>query len=155
VQEGLVNLEGATLMRLNDEVFDNSLGPASKDFEKVFYNSAMAGSRTRSVILMKHIIDSGYLGNSEIYAIDGLAASGLRARRWLNELPGDYAERLRVTICDLNANSLEWAMMNHKQFPPEHGQGVLTARQGDLRTAVLDQGWHWVDVDPFGSPMPF
>jgi tRNA (guanine26-N2/guanine27-N2)-dimethyltransferase len=24
-----------------------------------------------------------------------------------------------------------------------------------LRTAVLDQGWHWVDVDPFGSPMPF
>lgn len=155
MQEGLVNLEGSTLMRLTDQVLDNSLGPAAKDFEKVFYNSAMAGSRTRSVILMKHIIESGYLGNSEIYAIDGLAASGLRARRWLNELPSDYAERLRVTICDLNANSLEWAMMNHKQFPPEHGQGVLTARQGDLRTAVLDQGWHWVDVDPFGSPMPF
>ena len=155
MNEGLINLEGATVICLTDQVLDNNLGPASKDFEKVFYNSAMAGSRTRSVILMKHIIDSGYLGDSEIYAIDGLAASGLRARRWLNELPSHNAERLRITICDLNENSLDWAMKNHEQYPPNHGKGILKPRQGDLRTAILDQGWHWVDVDPFGSPMPF
>ena len=155
MERGLIHLEGATLIQLTDDIENNSLGPSSKDSEKVFYNPAMAGSRTRSVILMKHIIESGFLGDSEIYAIDGLAASGLRARRWLNELPSNYAERLRATICDLDTNSLDWAMKNHQQFPPNHGQGVLNPRQGDLRTAILDQGWHWVDVDPFGSPMPF
>lgn len=155
LSEGLVHLEGATFLRLADNITNDILGPSSKDFQKVFYNPAMAGSRTRSVILMKNIIDSGFLGDSEIYAIDGLAASGLRARRWLNELPEEYSKRMRVTICDLNENSLNWAMKNHEQFPPSHGEGILTPRQGDLRTAVLDQGWHWVDVDPFGSPMPF
>ncbi len=150
-----IHLEGNTLMQVNDEIATNILGPASKDSEKVFYNSAMEGSRTRSVILMKNIIDSGFLGESEIYAIDGLAASGLRARRWLNELPASLAERLRVTICDLNEESLDSAMKNHLKFPPNHGQGVLIPRQGDLRSAILDQGWHWVDIDPFGSPMPF
>ena len=76
MSEGLVHLEGATFLRLADNITNDSLGPSSKDFQKVFYNPAMAGSRTRSVILMKNIIDSGFLGDSEIYAIDGLAASG-------------------------------------------------------------------------------
>ena len=107
MERGLIHLEGATLIQLTDDIENNSLGPSSKDSEKVFYNPAMAGSRTRSVILMKHIIESGFLGDSEIYAIDGLAASGLRARRWLNELPSNYAERWRATICDLNTNSLD------------------------------------------------
>ena len=62
---------------------------------------------------------------------------------------------MRITICDLNEKSLDWAIKNHLWFPPNHGQGILKQRQGDFRTAVLDQGWHWVDVDPFGSPMPF
>ena len=96
------------------------------------------------------------MGDSEIYAIDGLAASGLRARRWLNELPKKLVNRLRVTICDINENSIRRAMENHQKFPPRNGGiGVLNGKQGDLRSAILDQGWHWVDVDPFGSPMPF
>jgi len=148
-------LEGKTFMYLDPGYFENFSGPSAKKSEKVFYNAAMEGSRTRSVILMKNIIESGFLGEAEIYAIDGLAASGLRARRWLNELPAEIAERLRVTICDLNEESLDLAMKNHLKFPPIHGKGVLTPRKGDLRTAILDQGWHWVDIDPFGSPMPF
>ena len=155
MEKGLIHLEGATLLQLTHKITKDKMGPSSKDSDKVFYNPAMAGSRTRSVILMKNIIDSGFLGDSEIYAIDGLSASGLRARRWLNELPEPLAKRMRVTICDLNENSLDWAMKNHLKFPPNHGQGVLIQRQGDFRTAVLDQGWHWVDVDPFGSPLPF
>jgi len=148
-------LEGKTFMYLDHGYFENFSGPSAKKSEKVFYNAAMEGSRTRSVILMKNIIESGFLGETEIYAIDGLAASGLRARRWLNELPAEIAERLRVTICDLDEESLDLAMKNHLKFPPIHGRGFLTPRKGDLRTAVLDQGWHWVDIDPFGSPMPF
>ena len=98
----MIHLEGATFIQLQSKIENDVIGPSKKDFEKVFYNPAMSGSRTRSVMLMKHIIDSGYLGDSEIYVMDGLAASGLRARRWLNELPEEYANRLRVTICDMN-----------------------------------------------------
>ena len=151
----MIHLEGATLIQLNDNIENDVIGPSTKDYEKVFYNPAMSGSRTRSIILMKHIIESGYLGDSEIYAIDGLAASGLRARRWLNELPEKLVNRLRVTICDMNENSIKRAKENHQRFPPNNEGGILKWRQGDLRSAVLDQGWHWVDVDPFGSPMPF
>ena len=151
----MIHLEGATLIQLSNEIENDVIGPSTKDYEKVFYNPAMSGSRTRSIMLMKHIIESGYLGKSEIYAIDGLAASGLRARRWLNELPKKLVNRLRVTICDMNENSIERAMENHQKFPPKNGGGVLKGKQGDLRSAILDQGWHWVDVDPFGSPMPF
>ena len=152
----MIHLEGATLIQLSNEIENDVIGPSTKDYEKVFYNPAMSGSRTRSIMLMKHIIESGYLGDSEIYAIDGLAASGLRARRWLNELPKKLVNRLRVTICDINENSIRRAMENHQKFPPRNGGiGVLNGKQGDLRSAILDQGWHWVDVDPFGSPMPF
>ena len=151
----MIHLEGATLIQLNDNIENDVIGPSTKNYEKVFYNPAMSGSRTRSIILMKHIIESGYLGDSEIYAIDGLAASGLRARRWLNELPEKLVNRLRVTICDMNENSIKRAKENHQRFPPNNEGGILKWRQGDLRSAVLDQGWHWVDVDPFGSPMPF
>ena len=151
----MIHLEGATLIQLDNNIENDVIGPSTKDYEKVFYNPAMSGSRTRSIILMKHIIESGYLGDSEIYAIDGLAASGLRARRWLNELPEKLVNRLRVTVCDMNENSIKRAMENHQRFPPNNRGGVLNWRQGDLRSAILDQGWHWVDVDPFGSPMPF
>lgn len=151
----MIYLEGATFIQLQNKIENDVIGPSKKDFEKVFYNPAMSGSRTRSVMLMKHIIDSGYLGDSEIYVIDGLAASGLRARRWLNELPEEYANRLRVTICDMNEKSIKRALENHQKFPPKNEKGVLNHKQGDLRTVVLDQGWHWVDIDPFGSPMPF
>ncbi len=151
----MIHLEGATLIQLDNKIENDAVGPLTKEHEKVFYNPAMAGSRTRSIILMKYIIGSGYLGNSEIYAIDGLAASGLRARRWLNELPSVHAKRLKITICDLNENSLQGAKENNQKYPPKNDHEKLTYRQGDLRSAILDQGWHWVDIDPYGSPMPF
>ena len=151
----MIYLEGATFIQLQNKIENDVIGPSKKDFEKVFYNPAMSGSRTRSVMLMKHMIDSGYLGDSEIYVIDGLAASGLRARRWLNELPEEHANRLRVTICDMNEKSIKRALENHQKFPPKNEQGILNHKQGDLRTTILEQGWHWVDIDPFGSPIPF
>jgi tRNA (guanine26-N2/guanine27-N2)-dimethyltransferase len=151
---GELHREGRTLFRISDGVSQKGVGPATKDSTAVFYNPAMAGSRTRSVILMQTVIESGYLGEKEIYAIDGLSASGLRARRWLNELPEKIAARLDVTICDMDEKSLNWAMATHEEFPPNKF-GILRKRVGDLRTAVLDHGRHWVDIDPFGSPMPF
>ncbi|MED6312666.1 MAG: hypothetical protein VX653_02355, partial [Candidatus Thermoplasmatota archaeon] len=87
----------------------NSKGPSSKNVGCVFHNPAMAGSRTRSVMLIAHAIESGMLGKSEVRALDGLSASGLRARRWLNELPAESASRLIATVGDMAQTALDWA----------------------------------------------
>ena len=113
----------------------------------------MAGSRTRSVLLMAHAIESGILGDSEVRALDGLSASGLRARRWLNELPDEVSSRLIATIGDMDQNALDWAMATESDFSSKNGE--LIPLLGDLRTSVLSQGWHWIDIDPFGSPVAF
>lgn len=133
----------------------SGLGPGTKGSSSVFHNPAMAGSRTRSVLLLMHAIEEGMLGDGAIYALDGLSATGLRARRWLNELPPDLAERMRVTIVDLSPDALAWATGSHEEFPPTHGCGQLSSVEGDLRGVVLESGRHWVDVDPYGSPVPF
>ncbi len=151
---GTPHREGRTLMLLPG-IPDDALGPGKKSSGKVFYNSAMAGSRTRSVLLFRHAMEEGLLGDGDVYALDGLTASGLRARRWLNELPPEMSSRISATIVDLEGEALGWAEASHEQFPPSHGKGELRARQGDLRAEVLRSGRHWVDIDPYGSPAPF
>ena len=146
--------EGRTLMLLPQPSPDAN-GPSAKSSGGVFYNPAMAGSRTRSVLLFGHAMGEGMLGDGTVYALDGLTASGLRARRWLNELPRTISSRISATIVDLEKEALEWAISSHKKFPPSDGAGDFRALQGDLRTEVLSSGRHWIDIDPYGSPAPF
>ncbi|MBV43385.1 MAG: hypothetical protein CMA54_01200 [Euryarchaeota archaeon] len=152
---GVLHREGRTLMRLPEAPETTGLGPRAKGSNSVFHNPAMAGSRTRSVLLLRHAIEEGLLGDGAIYALDGLSATGLRARRWLNELPPDLAERMRVTIVDLSPDALAWATGSHEEFPPTQDCGRLSSVEGDLRSVVLESGRHWVDLDPYGSPVPF
>ena len=44
----MIHLEGATLIQLNDNIENDVIGPSTKNYEKVFYNPAMSGSRTVS-----------------------------------------------------------------------------------------------------------
>ena len=152
---GVLHREGRTLCRLSRDPSELGAGPATKAQGAVFHNPAVAGSRTRSVLLLQHCIEAGLIGQGTIYALDGLSASGLRARRWLNELPSESASRISATMGDMDPAALDWAMRCHDEFPPEHGEGVLLAHLGDLRKSVLEHGRHWVDIDPYGSPLPF
>ena len=151
----MLHREGRTLCRLPRDPSESGPGPAAKGQGAVFHNPAMSGSRTRSVLLLQHCIEAGLLGEGAIYALDGLSASGLRARRWLNELPAQSAARISATMGDMDPVALEWAMRCHDEFPPEHGEGELLPHLGDLRKSVLEHGRHWVDIDPYGSPLPF
>ena len=152
---GVIHREGRTLTRMSVAPDSSRSGPVSRKGGGVFLNPAMSGSRTRSVLLLDYAMESGMLGEGVVYALDGLASSGLRARRWLNELPADKAERLDVTISDMDQSAMRWGMRSHVEFPPKHGHGSLTSSVGDLRKVVLAHGRHWVDIDPFGSPLPF
>jgi len=152
---GVLHREGRTLCRLARDPSESGSGPAAKEQGAVFHNPAMSGSRTRSVLLLQHCIEAGLLGDGSIYALDGLSATGLRARRWLNELPAQSATRISAMMGDMDPVALDWAMRCHEEFPPEHGEGELLPHLGDLRKSVLEHGRHWVDIDPYGSPLPF
>jgi tRNA (guanine26-N2/guanine27-N2)-dimethyltransferase len=156
---GEVILEGRTTLhlppRIGEEV--NQRGPGDKDEREVFHNAAMAASRTRSVLLMAHEFQDGWLGSADkpIQTLDALTATGARSLRWLHELPKDVVARLQLTQVDRDAKAIEWATANLAHNPPKNRNSGVEQLVGDVRQIALGQGWQWVDVDPFGSPIPF
>ena len=63
---GLIHREGRTLTRVTELPDSNKKGPSSKSVGSVFHNPAMAGSRTRSVLLMAYAIESGILLETKV-----------------------------------------------------------------------------------------
>ncbi|MDP6900202.1 MAG: hypothetical protein QGF94_05145 [Candidatus Thalassarchaeaceae archaeon] len=151
-------LEGRTIHhlppatgKLTDEQLErHGKGPASKEHRTVFHNPAMAGCRTRSVLLLDHMMQSGWLGPDDrpVRALDALCASGIRARRWANELPQNKMKRLEITATDLDGEALQWAIANSSDDD-------IHFREGDVRQIMLEAGWQWIDIDPYGSPVRF
>ena len=111
---GVLHREGRTLCRLPRDPSELGPGPGTKGQGAVFHNPAMAGSRTRSVLLLQYCIEAGLLGEGAIYALDGLSASGIRARRWLNELPSERCKQNYATMGDMDPATLDWAMLCHE-----------------------------------------
>ena len=153
---GVPWIEGRTRVNLPCAPADSSTSSAPGTADTpVFHNPAMGRSRTRSIRLLEHIIHSGWLGDGEVRVLDALAASGLRARRWLRELPPDVAARLHVTLCERDESALAWARANLTT----HGEAGLAASIAlaaeDLRVLLPARGFQWIDLDPYGSPAPF
>ena len=174
---GQLWLEGRTLVHLQQEQERPShmpRGPAKRTGVG-FLNPAMAPARTRSVLLLADALEHGWLvkPGRPIRALDALCATGVRIRRWRNEIPSDLQHRLRITGNDLDEFALSWAKTSHHCHPPKrdivhepeddrHGQpsdavftnGLHFQRLG-ARMAMVDAAYQWVDLDPFGSPIQF
>ena len=168
-------LEGGTVVHLPAEQprpEARPRGPA-KRIGPGFLNPAMAPARTRSVMLLADALTHGWLVPEEapIRVLDALCSTGVRVRRWRQELPEAHVNRVVVTGNDLDAHALDWAIASFDAHPsgrpvaprPERRQRVVEPReiegvhftQEDARVALLRGGWQWIDLDPFGSPMPF
>ena len=170
-------LEGRTIVHMQDEQERPThmpRGPAKRTGPG-FLNPAMAPARTRSVMLLADALEHEWLVKSDrpIRALDALCATGVRIRRWRNEIPAPLQHRLRITANDLDEFALSWAALSHKIHPPSepvqhepeddrHGEkstavfdnGIHFQRL-DARMAMVDAAYQWVDLDPFGSPVQF
>ena len=174
---GQLWLEGRTVVHLLDEQQRPThmpRGPAKRTGPG-FLNPAMAPARTRSVLLLNDALEHDWLvnGNKPIRVLDALCATGVRIRRWRNEIPMLNQNRLRITANDLDEFALNWARHSHSTHPPhqsiEHEpeddrygktsnqvfENGLDFRQMDARIAMLETGYQWIDLDPFGSPVQF
>jgi tRNA (guanine26-N2/guanine27-N2)-dimethyltransferase len=177
VGPGHLWLEGKTLVHLRqdqDRPTHMPRGPAKRTGPG-FLNPAMAPARTRSVLLMADALEHSWLTKPDqpIRALDALCATGVRVRRWRNEIPENHQNRLRITANDLDRFALDWLNRSHAAFPPavsvDHdpeddrylrpvkgamNNGIYTL-QNDARMTLLEAGYQWVDLDPFGSPVNF
>lgn len=123
-------------------------GPASK--APVFYNPAMVQNRDLSVVVMQTLIDTGRFGDSGIIEVlDGLTGSGIRAVRFAMEL-GVKDLELSITGVDLKGDSIESA----KNLAIKNGVDIAF-HWGDLNGFCGTRRFHYIDVDPYGSPVPF
>jgi len=174
---GNIWLEGKTIVHLQKSQERPShmpRGPAKKTGGG-FLNPAMAPARTRSVLLLKDALEYNWLAPKEkpIRAFDAMCSTGVRIRRWRNEIPIDLQDRLRITGNDLNDFAISWAKHSHNQNLPKYTEniemnfdryGSMSQREAingiffqkmDAKLAMADASYQWIDIDPFGSPVPF
>ncbi|MFP4170805.1 MAG: N2,N2-dimethylguanosine tRNA methyltransferase [Methanomassiliicoccales archaeon] len=118
---------------------DHSLrGPGKK--EGVFYNAQMNFNRDVSVMLFRAIRPGGT-------ALDSMAGTGARGVRICNEAPGDY-EMVVNDVYPLAHPYIEGNLALN---------GLRDARPSreNMHCLLAERPFDYVDVDPFGSPVPF
>ena len=115
-----------------------------------FYNPAMAGPRTRSVLLLADALEHGWLNRSEseLRILESLCSTGIRSRRWVNEIPEKLLQKTIITANDRDEKAIEWA----KKYDENT---VINWSQEDARILMHRESFQWIDIDPFGSPITF
>ena len=155
---GKIWLEGRTLTQVPDAKGQGEFrtGPGGKKGVPVFHNTAMAPNRTRSVMLLSHALKNKWFSSKEINVLEGLGASGLRGRRWINEIDPLLLQNVNITVNDLNPEATAWAQHNEELHPSINSEvSNIEFVTEDFRKVVLNKRWNWIDIDPFGSPVPF
>ncbi len=128
--------EGSTLLSVPSE--HSSGGPGKKNSE-IFFNEQMAFNRDVSVMLLRSL-------SPGITVADAMTATGARAARIANEVPGT-----EVTANDINPGSMEYVRKNIEL----NGLDNCTPSNKDLHILFSEHAFGYVDLDPFGSPAPF
>ena len=127
-------------------VFKDNLtkkGPGSKN-KVPFYNPTMELNRDLSILVTQWLVNNN---EKTIHILDGLAASGIRGIRLANELEGDFD----VTINDWSGDAYDLIKKNLERC----GLKNVVASYRNLNTLLSEKRFHYIDVDPFGSPVYF
>lgn len=117
-------------------------GPAHR--APVFYNPAMSLSRDLHVAFVSR---SAEVLGRRLRCWDALSASGVRGARLLKET--DAVELLLAT--DLQPQAVEALTQNLRRADPLRG----TVRAADALEVPSEAPFDLVDLDPYGTPMPF
>ena len=118
-------------------------GPGSKE-KMPFYNPSMELNRDFSVILGQWLVNNS---KYRVKFLDGLAASGIRGLRFLNEIDGDF----EVFINDWDKDSYELVKKNTEKLKKTN----VFVTNKNLNALLSENKFHYIDVDPFGSPVGF
>ncbi len=109
----------------------------------VFYNPQMELSRDINVACMQ-VLAEERSGARPLTYLDALAGSGIRGLRVSNEA------KLKVTLNDSNVEACRLIEENVKKLYPN-----VEATHLDANVLLSGSTFNVVDIDPFGSPVPF
>lgn len=132
----IVIQEGETLLSVPAE--HSSGGPGKKGSE-VFFNEQMAFNRDVSVMLLRAI-------GEDLTVADAMTATGARAARIANEVPGT-----EVVANDIDPNSMDYIKRNIEL----NRLANCVPSNMNLHILFTENTYGYVDLDPFGSPVPF
>lgn len=136
MKKHIVIREGDTYLSI--PTVHSSGGPGKKSSE-VFFNEQMAFNRDVSVMLLRAI-------DEDITVADAMTATGARAVRIANEVPGT-----EVVANDINPNSIEYINRNIEL----NNLTNCVPSNKNLHVLFTESVYGYVDLDPFGSPVPF
>ncbi len=122
----------------------NMKGPGKKH-PLPFYNPAMQLNRDISIALLQWYVNQ--TEQEPITVLDGLAASGIRGIRMAHEIDGPLA----ITCNDWFQPAYDLIQKNITNPTLEN----IKATQENIHTLLSHNRYHYVDIDPFGSPAPF
>lgn len=130
--------EGQTKLEIPE---DHSINGPGKRVGKVFYNRQMGFNRDVSVCLFPALDLKGRT------ALDAMAGTGARGVRIANEAEGGFD----IWINDAVPEAYEIIERNIELNDLENASPI----NEDLRCLLTKRVFDYVDIDPFGSPVPY
>lgn len=117
----------------------HSSGGPGKIQGGVFFNEQMAFNRDISVMFLRAT-------GRELTVADAMTATGSRAVRIANEVPGT-----QVTANDISPDAMPYIEANIARNNLDN----CRASNRNLHALFAEEAFDYVDLDPFGSPVPF
>ena len=118
---------------------DHSAGGPGKISDSVFFNEQMAFNRDVSVMFLRAF-------DKEMTVADAMTATGSRAVRIANEVP-----KTKVTANDISSYAIPYIEENIRLNSLDN----CVASNRNLHSLLAENVYDYIDIDPFGSPMPF
>lgn len=117
----------------------HSAGGPGKIDGAVFFNEQMAFNRDVSVMFLKAL-------DKDLKVADAMTATGSRAVRIANEVPGTH-----VIANDISAYAMPYIEENIRL----NNLTNCEASNRNMHSLLNENIFDYIDLDPFGSPMPF
>ncbi len=114
---------------------------------QVFYNPKMILNRDISVSALKVYSEDQKV---DLKVLDALGGTGVRGIRYLREVPGIE----KVVINDSKPDAFENIKKN-LELNSLKTKVEVTSRDANLLMSERRKGFHYIDLDPFGSPARF
>lgn len=138
IPDSMLIVEGQTKLAVP---LVHSAGGPGKRQGRVFYNEQMKFNRDLTVM----VFDA--LGLAEREALDSMAGTGARGVRVANEVRGDF----KFYVNDRDTEAYRYIQKNIDLNNLENCLAV----NSDMRCLLSEHAFDYIDVDPFGTPVPY
>ncbi|MEM4788637.1 MAG: hypothetical protein QXM55_00880 [Ignisphaera sp.] len=148
VVEGLARIcvPDPKLYTRNNGVYEPAWAP-------VFYNPNMVENRDIAVEIVEYLVKN--VSGKEFVVVDPLAATGVRGLRIALEV--SKAEQIKIIMGDISEISIKIMEINTRLNKLENRISIEKSDANELMYKLKRLGLrlNYIDIDPFGSPVPF